>query len=212
MHALNEDFWDTVGPRGAGNRDLMVRDTPFGFVVRATGKAGDQAQAAELVLKAFGIGMIPVGLMMLAFSHELSATGVLFAGFGLPAAFSIVGGALFFYANRGFQREVQVDGGGREIRIGVVNAKGRFHERQRFNARDVDSAFLSRSKDTARPSQLCLRRRGFPRPIFLIEGEESSLQPILEKTAHTLKGPKARRAPVKRRLTLPLWKKRANTP
>ena len=210
MNALSEEFWDTVEPKGGKARSLTVRDTPFGFVVRVNGKSADQARFAELVLKALGLAMIPGGLMMLAFSDELQSSTGAMAGIGLPAAFSLIGVALFFYANRGFQRELQVDGGGREIRIGVANSKGAFHERQRFTARDIDSAFLSRSKDATRPSQLCLRRRGLHRPVLLIEGDERSLQPILERTALALKGPKVRRAPVKRRLTLPLWKKRAN--
>ena len=152
--------------------------------------------------------------MMFALS-ELPVGGVLLANVGLPIAFVIIGLALYLHASRGFRREIQVDSLNRQVRIGVSNRQGSFHCRNTLAARDIDSAFLTRSRTPSQPSTLNLRLRGVVRPVVLLNASEAALQPIFERTATALKAPKARKKkPSKRRrslMSIPLWKKRAQT-
>ena len=213
MNALSEDFWGTLDANAAAKGGLFVRETHWGFIARQD--ASGSEQTFEVLFKTVGLALIPVGAAMMFVLGELPLSGLLMANIGLPIAFVIVGLALYLHASRGFRKEIQVDSLNREVRIGTVNRQGSFHRRKTFAAREIDSAFLARSRVANRPSTLNLRLREIARPVALIHGPEAALQPLFERTAAALKAPKARRKkPSKRRrslMSIPLWKKRAQT-
>ena len=190
-----------------------MRETHWGFIARQDGTGHDKL--FETVFKLVGLALIPLGASLMFVLGEFSISGLLLADIGLPIAFVIVGLALFLHASRGFRKEMQVDGLNRQVRLGVANARGSFHCRRTYSARDIDSAFLVRSRTPSRPSSLNLRLRGIARPVTLIEASESELQPVFERTTSALKAPKVRKTkPSKRRrslMSIPLWKKRAQT-
>lgn len=215
MNALSEEFWGAVDTRNAEKGGLSVRDTHWGFVARQEGKSFEQT--LETILKIIGLSLVPVGGAMMFMVREVPLSGLLLADVGLPIAFIVIGLALYLHASRGFRREVHVDAMNRQVRIGVANAGGTFRCHKTLAARDIDSAFLLRSRSSGRPSSLNLRLRGSPRPMLLLEGPEMALQPVFERTAEALKKPKARKPVAKttarRRslMSIPLWKKRAQS-
>lgn len=213
MNALSADFVGTTSVRKA-SKGLSVRDTHWGFVARQIGGAG--SKGVEFGFKVVALTMVPTGAAMFFVLEKGPGSSASFADFGIPTATIVIGLALFLFANRGFRNEVQVDALNREIRVGVANAQGNFTCRCVYAARDIHSAFLVRSKAAARPSSLNLRLRGRMRPVCLLEGKESTLQPIFERTTEALTAPKTRKPkakPKRRRslLSMPLWKKRAQS-
>lgn len=215
MNALSEDFWGTIDAKAAAEGGLFVRETHWGFIARQDLDVFDRVM--EAALKVVGLGLVPVGAGLMFVHGSQGVFGLIFADVGLPIAFILIGLALFLHASRGFRKEIQVDALNREVRLGVANAGGSFRCRRSFQARDIDSAFLLRSRQTGRPSVLNLRLRKTPRPIVLLEAPEKALQPIFERTAEALKKRPARRAKpnksTRRRslMSIPLWKKRAQT-
>lgn len=213
MNALSADFVGTTSVRKP-SKGLSVRDTHWGFVAKQTG--GASSKGFEFGLKVVALTMVPTGAAMIFLLENGSGFSTPFADFGIPMATIVIGLALFLFANRGFRNEVQVDELNREIRVGVANAQGNFTCRRVYPARDVHSAFMTRSKAAGRPSTLNLRLRDRARPVCLLEGKESTLQPIFERTTEALTAPKTRKPkakPKRRRslLSMPLWKKRAQS-
>ncbi len=217
MNALSEDFWGTIDGKAADKGGILVRETHWGFIARQDD--GGIEIKMEMILKIVSLVLVPVGAAMLILGDQPSLSGVPLADIGLPMAFIVTGLALFLHASRGFRREIQVDALKREVRVGVVNSGGSFRCRQAFGARDIDSAFLLRSRMSSRPSKLNLRLRDKARPVLLLEASENVLQPVFERTAAALKKREARKTTSKPKKTgrrrslmsLPLWKKRAQT-
>lgn len=213
MNALSEDFWGGMDTKTAEKGGLSVRNTHWGFIARQDGRSFEAS--LETLLKVVGLSLVPIGCAMMFMIREIPLSGLLLADVGLPIAFVVIGLALFLHASRGFRREVQVDAENRQVRIGVANSAGSFRCHQTLAAREIDSAFLLRSRTPGRPSSLNLRLRGSSRPMMLLEGAELALQPVFERTAEALKTPKARKPKAKttarRRslMSIPLWKKRA---
>jgi hypothetical protein len=105
---------------------------------------------------------------------------------GLACAMAIVGLALFAYADRGLGDELHVDPYKGEVRIGTVNAKGKFRTRKTVSAKDTQSFFLLRAAAPA-PASLCMRRKNRDQVVKIMKGPEVELVPVLERIAEALR-------------------------
>ena len=87
------------------------------------------------------------------------------------------GVALYFFAHRGFRRELLVDLSKRSVAMARVNSSGRSLVRQIFKMDDVESVFVQRSSDRD-INVLCFRMRGRNLPIAVAQGTRGDVESL----------------------------------
>lgn len=171
---------------------LETRQILGGYTVSERAGVLDLDAVMEGSLKFFGLAMVLSAGALWLLPGAIIAGDVLTMKLALTAAFLATGLALFWHANRGFQYEIQIDAGRREVRIATRNSRDESRTRRRIPMRDIESCFLRRSKEPNAPARLYLRLRGSPVPVALIGGPEHALGMLHQRLSRDLRPPRAR--------------------
>jgi hypothetical protein len=145
---------------------------------------------AEASLKFFGLTMVLSAGALWLLPEVVFRGDALLMKLAMTAGFLSTGLALYWYANRGFSEEVQIDVLHREIRLASRNSRDSARMQRRIAMRDVESCFIRRNGGGQ--SQLCLRIRGVRQPLSILKAPEADLAVIHGRLVRDMRAPKER--------------------
>ena len=181
-----------AGKQPSQQKKLRLRETHSGLSIVEESKARfDGAYIAEVAFKLVGVLLLPAGgivmfLPRLTLGHSSMITQIC-----MLAAFVFLGVSLHRWANKGFQRRIQVNPTRQEICIGTQNIEGTFNKQYVFSSKSIESFFIVRSKNRQTPAKLKMRLSD-GHSLCLFESGEKALVPILERISVAMQPPKKR--------------------
>ncbi|NRB01150.1 MAG: hypothetical protein HRU32_15295 [Rhodobacteraceae bacterium] len=179
-----------VGVRGDGRRStLSVSETFWGYIVYETAERFDRESVAEGVLRFLGLILILSAYGQWLIPGSILTDDVIVMKLAISVIFVVFGIALYWFANRGFRTEWQIDASRREIRMATRNGRGNSKLVSRIPMSDVESAFVKRGQTQ---SHMFFRLRGVPDPMHVLSGSEADLRDFYERLRHDMRPPRDR--------------------
>ncbi|MDJ1007545.1 MAG: hypothetical protein QNJ13_06925 [Paracoccaceae bacterium] len=180
----------TFHPERRGTGTLRLTETHWGYIVREASGAIGGAALAEAALRFFGLVLVLAAYGQWLLPAGLFPSDAVAAKVALSAALAWIGAGLYFFANRGFAHEIQVDTAKREFRFARRNGRGLTRVVRRLPFGVVESVFVRRGE--AGWAQFFLRVQGVAAPLHLANGAERDLNLLHSRLCRDLKSPAER--------------------
>lgn len=169
---MSETFWGYV-----------IRETEDRFDIRATLESAMRFAGLMMIIAAFAQWLLPGAL----FSGEVLAMKL-----ALMFGFIAFGAGLYWYGDRGYRNEVEVDTTRRELRVVGRNSRGHGKLQKRIPMGEVESAYVKRTGNSGFTAHLLFRLKGEHDPMHLATGEESELRVLHARLCRDLQPAKER--------------------
>ena len=160
---------------------LETEKTSWGYIVREKADRFDHETVLEASCRFLGF------VLVLCAYAQWFLPGLMFNGdaVAMKGALSFflcgTGVAVYWFASRGLRGELEVDQTRRELRLVSLNSRGHKRLRARICMRDIESAFLRRTKEADAPAFLMVRLRRGGAPIKLATGLEDELMELQQR-------------------------------
>lgn len=172
--------------------ELTIGETFWGYVIRETDKGFELRMAVEAALRFLGLIMI-----IAAFAQWL-LPGALLDGDLLPMKLALMfgliafGAGFYWYGDRSYRNEVEIDTTRREMRIMGRNGRGHGKLYKRIPMAEIETTYVRRTGDADPTGHLLISLTGMDDPMHIASGDETELRVLHARLCRDLQPAKER--------------------
>lgn len=171
---------------------LTISETFWGYVIRETEEGFDARALAESGMRFLGLILIVAAFAQWLLPGALLGDDVLPMKLALMFALIAFGAGIYWYGDRAYRNEVEIDTTRRELRIMGRNGRGQGKLHKRIPMAEVESAYVKRTGNSGLTAHLLFRLRGDADPMHLATGEEAELRVLHARLCRDLQPAKER--------------------
>lgn len=180
----------TFHPERRAGATLRLTETHWGYIVsEADGALGGPA-LTEAGLRFLGLVLVLASYIQWLLPDGLYRVDPLGAKIGMSALFALAGAALYFVANVGFERAIEVDTQERVVRFVRRNGRGRARVLQSVPFDAIGSVFVRRHEGAM--AELRLGIAGLDESLHVMRGADRDLHLLHARLCRDLKSPAER--------------------
>jgi len=159
-------------------RTIAVARTEAGYAIFETPDRFWRERMAEAVLRIVGVGLILAGYIQWFLPDTMLQGNPMLARMVLSGLFMGTGIALYFFASRGFRKEVHFEVLNRQISMGRLNSKDRCLISRQIPMDRIESLFIGRASTDAPMATLNIRLTGLSRAQCIMRGGQSEIEEL----------------------------------
>ncbi|MEM9708456.1 MAG: hypothetical protein AAF871_06640 [Pseudomonadota bacterium] len=162
----------TLYPARRDASSVPVTETHWGYILREAERPWGGVALAEASCRFLGLVLVIAAYAQWLIPASLFPSDPLSTKISLSIILSVGGAGVYYLANRGLRREVQVDTAERQVRFARRSVRGRPNVIRVVPFEAISGVFVNRREGGA---ELCLRLEGFDTSVRLASGVERDL-------------------------------------
>ncbi len=156
-------------------RTISAIETGQGYSVYEAPDRFWRERMAEAVLRVAGVSLIFASSAPWFVPDAMLRGDPVLARTALAVVFTLTGIALYFFASRGFRKEVRFDADARQIGLCRLNANDRCLVSRQVPLDRIESLIVARATAGRPLAALNLRQKGSPHSICIMRGAQSEI-------------------------------------
>jgi hypothetical protein len=157
---------------------LHVTATDAGYAVYEAEARFWRERLAESALRLTGMFLILAGYVQWFLPDAMMQGDPMLAHVALSVAFMGTGMGLYFFASRGFRKELHFDMFGKTLGLARLNGKNRSMVNHLIDMDRIESLCVSRAATPMAMASLILRVKGFPRTHCVMRGTPAEIEKL----------------------------------